>query len=131
MRLLPTKIAAAVLALEAEGVGAGDLTKNLVAFLRRKRSLRLLVPTKRSLERLIDEQEGKRRVTAIVPQQLEKTIQDMIRGKAQSLFGGAGKEVELTFQEDPQLIGGIRILTEDTQYDFSLSRSLKELKRQL
>lgn len=131
MRLLPNKIAFAVLSLEQGGAEASELAKNLVAFLRRKRSLGLLASVESSLERLLNEREGKKKVTIVSAQQLDGAMRSALVEKAQQFFGQDGKKVESIFQEDPQLIGGVRMFTEDTQYDFSLSRVLKELKRQL
>lgn len=131
MRLLPKKIASAVLSLEQGGAEASELAKNLVAFLRRKRSLRLLTSVERSLEKLVDEREGRTKVVVVAAQPLDGTMQNLLKEKVQQLFGQDGKKVESIFQEDQKLIGGVRIFTEDTQYDFSLSRVLKELKRQL
>lgn len=131
MRLLPNKIASAVLSLEQGGVEASELAKNLVAFLRRKRSLGLLTSVESSLEKLLDEREGRKRVTVVSAQQLDGAMRSALAEKAQQLFGHDGKKVESLFQEDPKLIGGVKMFTEDTQYDFSLTRILKELKRQL
>jgi F0F1-type ATP synthase delta subunit len=131
MRLLPNKIASAVLSLEQGGVEASELAKNLVAFLRRKRSLGLLTSVESSLEKLLDEREGRKRVTVVSAQQLDGAMRSALAEKAQQLFGYDGKKVESLFQEDPKLIGGVKMFTEDTQYDFSLTRILKELKRQL
>lgn len=131
MRLLPTKIASAVLALHEEGGEAHDLARNLVAFLKRKRSLKLLAATQQHLEKLLDEARGRQRVTVVSAQPLDQAIKHLVQEKAQSIFGTKGKTVELMFVEDPALIGGVRLFTEDAQYDFSLSRALKELKRQL
>lgn len=131
MRLLPNKIASAVLSLEQGGAEASELAKNLVAFLRRKRSLGLLTSVERSLEKLVDEREGRTKVVVVVAQSLDETMQNLLKEKVQQLFGQDGKKVESIFQEDPKLIGGVKIFTEDTQYDFSLGRVLKELKRQL
>lgn len=131
MRLLPTKIAEAVLDLDRDGLKGSDLAKSLTDFLRRKRSLKLLSPTIRALERALGEREGRVTVQVTSAQALDRELQVLVRNKAQTLFGQDGKQVEAFFHEDRSLLGGVRLATEDTQYDFSLNRTLKELKRQL
>jgi small subunit ribosomal protein S16 len=60
---------------------------------------------------------------------LDDAGQEQMSRMAARLLGKPGSIINPTFREDPKLIGGFRIETDDTCYDSSVARGLKELNK--
>lgn len=132
MRFVPTKIAEALLELEAEHtLSTRDTRASLMAWLRRKRLLRALPQVVVALEQLTEKRDRTIWVTATVAHTPESNLKHRIESEVQQLFGKGDVKTQVAFTEDSTLIGGVRLSTNDTQYDFSLRRRLQALRSQL
>lgn len=108
-----------------------DLAKAVKSFLVRKRLtkrvgkiVRALATYEANVAQLIP-------VQATTAHHPTRGLQETIEAKAQELFGGKGEKTKVTFQEDKTLLGGVRLETRDTRYDFSLSRTLLDVRKSL
>lgn len=110
---------------------ADTLAASLIALLRRKRLLRAAPKVLRALHTLRAKQDRRIEVTATVARTLSPRATQLVEAKAQELFGDDQSSVTVTFHTDALLFGGVRLATQDAQYDFSLGRTLHELRTQL
>ncbi|MEP7162320.1 MAG: F0F1 ATP synthase subunit delta [Candidatus Moraniibacteriota bacterium] len=130
MRISERQLAEAVAELLQEKKETKELVfQNLIAFLRRKRLLRRTGKIVESLEKYLNEKEGRLPVIVTTATALSSAEQNKVEKEARMLF--PGKKLMLTFREKAALLGGIRIETENTRYDATLSRSLEKLAQTL
>lgn len=132
MRLVPTHIAAALIELEeSRTLSSKQAVASLVAYLSRKRSLHLLPRITSAVERMLARRHRQVSVVATTARPVDVATHKLITREAQERFAQAGETVTVDFQEDRSLLGGVRLSTEDIQYDFTLGRRLRELRSQL
>jgi F0F1-type ATP synthase delta subunit len=132
MRIVDTQLARAVLELNAEGrLSGGDLALALSRFLRRHHLERRAGKISRTLEAYAEFISGIRSATVTTAHPLDDAGQEQMSRMAARLLGKPGSIINPTFREDPKLIGGFRIETDDTCYDSSVARGLKELHKSL
>lgn len=79
-------------------------------------------------EELVRESENK--VVALVKTAERKTIENLKEMLRRSLEKATGKEIEFKIEEDPTLIGGLKVCIGDTIYDASLAGELERIKEQ-
>lgn len=131
MRIVPTQIAQAVLELEKTGQYTPEvLARGVRALLTRKHLLRYSSKVMAALTALEARARGECVVTATSAHVLDPASAKLVRQVASQFFESEGNRVEVHFEQDPQLLGGVRLATSDKQYDFSLARTLQEFRRQ-
>lgn len=131
MRIAETQLVRAVEQLREEGMTPHELSRALMRFLQRKHLMKRSTKILRSLETYTLEQAGRVMVDATIAHAPSDTIKQQVEEKAEALFGGKGKKVKVTFHQNPQLIGGVRLETTTTRYDFSLRRTIIDLHKSL
>lgn len=90
--------------------------------------LDLLPEVSRATHKLLDEQRGIKRVTAITAEALDK---QQITDLEQSLRGMLGGEPRIENQVDPQIIGGLILQVGDRVYDASITSQLEKVREQM
>lgn len=132
MRLVPSHIAEALIELEeSRALSPKQASESLRAFLSRKRSLRLLPAITSAVESALSLRRREVAVGATIAHPVDAATRELITREAAERFGQSGEKVVVTFHEDPALLGGVRLATQDVQYDFSLGRRLQELRSHL
>lgn len=112
-------------------MSARELAQAVKAFLTRKRLLRRTGKIMRALDRYEAAQAGIVLVTVTSAHSLGESTKEVIKKKAEALLAPGRDKVKLDFEEDPKLLGGVRLETTDTRYDFSLKRALNQLGKSL
>lgn len=132
MRIAEAQLARAIGMLEEAGAMSGaELAQAIRQFMTRKRLLKRSTKMARAME--VYEQARTRVVPVRVtvshafPVELKHTLEE----QAQALLGSEREKVAVTFYEDKSLLGGVKFETDDTRYDFSLARSLHQLRKSL
>jgi F-type H+-transporting ATPase subunit delta len=105
-----------------------DLTLQFLAFIDSKRRLNLLVDIAGEWLRLYDETKGYLRATAVTVRPLEKRQMDELTVRLSRRFG---KNVILSTQLDPALIGGMKVHVGDQVLDYSAETQLQRLKKRM
>lgn len=100
-------------------------------FLVRKRLTKRTGKILRALETETDKRAGIVLVQATLTHPPTDSVKEMIQRKATELFGDNHTQTQVSFREDPSLLGGVRLETGSVRYDFSLHRSLTELRKSL
>ncbi len=132
MRIAETQLVRAVGELDTAGVmSPHDLAQAVKQFLMRKRLLKRTGKIVRALERYEEEAQGVVRVQATTAHPLSRETAEFIQKKAETLLAPGKEKVTLSYHEDKMLLGGVRLETADTRYDFSLQRALQELRKSL
>lgn len=85
----------------------------------------------RALERYEEKQSGRVTVHVTSARPLSESLKGIIEKKTEKLFGPGKEKTKVKFHEDSELLGGVRLETMDTQYDFSLKRALNQLGKSL
>ena len=132
MRIAEAQFVRAVSELEeAQVLSPRQLAQAVKQFLARKRLLRRSGKIMRALEQYEEGQSGVVTVQVTSHQALSESTKEVVRKKAEALFAPGKDQVKLVFHEDPKLLGGVRLETLNTRYDFSLTRTLQELRKSL
>ncbi len=130
MRIAEAQLVRAIHELSLEkGLGAGELGKALKNFLIRKRLTKRAGKVLRMLESYEDEQEGRVTVQATTAYVPTIETKHAIEKQVSALFGKEGEKAKIVFHEDREILGGVRLETGNSRYDFSLSRLLNELRK--
>lgn len=77
---------------------------------------------------LCDEVAGRTRATLVTPMELPPRLVQEIKSLTESL---TGKEVILSLEKDPSLIGGVLMKIGDVAYDGSLKAQIAKLRENL
>ena len=93
-----------------------------------KRRQRLLGTIGEEFHALLDEYLGRAHVTVTLARALDSTGMEELSGKLSALLG---KEAIPHVRVKPAILGGVHLKTGDTVYDGTLSRRIKQLRRQL
>ena len=105
------------------------LVKNFVAYLRRRREQKKLPAIIKQFERLENERLGYLPVTAVTAHHASESLARKLRRQAEEMF--PDKKIELTLVTGQEVVGGVRLQTEDILYDATLATELKILRKQL
>ena len=108
--------------------GISGLTANFIKLLVDKRRIGILAEIEASYRTLMDEALQKARVTVRTAFPLTDDTAESLRKGLEKM---TGREVEMTVQEDPSLLGGIAVRIGDTLYDGSIRTQLDNLKNLL
>ncbi len=132
MRIAEAQLVRAVGELEKAGtMSSRDLSQVVKQFLVRKRLLKRTGKIVRALERYEEETTGVVTVKATTAHPLSPATEELIKKKAETLLAPGKEKIKISFHEDRALLGGVRLETTDTRYDFSLKRAFKELRKSL
>lgn len=112
---------------DASPEAIAELTRNFVAWLRRRGELRKAEAVVRRLAALEAEAGGRLAVTAITARTPEPKTQKDILHLAERLF--PDREIALISAVDPTVLGGVRLQTEESLYDATLAHKLQAFKR--
>lgn len=105
-----------------------DVTRVFLHVLVEKRREDVVVAVREDFERLADEERGVLRATARVASELDpKDLADLVAG----LQRRTGKDVDLTVQVDPAILGGISVRMYDTVLDSTLRGALEGLREKM
>ena len=115
--------------LEEKGAPKDGVMKSLYRFLERKHWLHRLDKIFESLERYLNEKEGRLPVTVTSARALSPSLKKGVMKEAEALF--PQHRLSLEYREDPHLIGGVRLETEDVLYDSTLRTALNKLSHSL
>lgn len=132
MRIAEAQLVRAAGELQKEGVvtGAG-LASAFGRFLRRKRLGRRAGKVLRALDAYVESESGVIAVRVTTARSLSEAQRKQIEVSATGLLGKPGRQVAIEFHEDPAVIGGFRLETNDTRYDCTVARGLRELHTSL
>jgi len=102
--------------------------RNFLGLLLEKGRLKYLSQIDAKFRAFADERSGVLRACITSAKHLKKTQQTAIKSTLEKL---TGKVVELTLEEDPELIGGIRAQVGDRVFDGSVKTQLKRIEESL
>lgn len=132
MRIAETQLAWALSELtEDKAFSAESLGQALRQFLVRKRLTKRTRKILRAFETETNKRAGVVLVQATLAHLPTAAVKEVIEKKAAELFGDQHTQTKLSFHTDPHLLGGVRLETASVRYDFSLNRSLTELRKSL
>ncbi len=112
----------------ADKLGASETVKKFFTLLVTSGNLRLIDDIVLSYARLEDELAGRVRATIVAPGELSKTLLDDVKSR---LSKETGKEIVLTFDKDPSLVGGVVIKLGNTVLDGSIKTQIEKMKAAL
>jgi F-type H+-transporting ATPase subunit delta len=112
----------------AQKLGLGEIARNSVRLLARRRKLRALPDVARRLGSLSDQSEGILRARVTSARELPDSY---FRELTQKLEKATGKKIVLERRQDPALIAGVVTQIGDNTIDGSLKGRLSDLERQL
>lgn len=126
--LVPETDRNAVLDEISKRIGAGDITRNTMRLLAKRRRMPILPTMSKELLCMADEKQGlmRARVTSAKP-----LTEEYARRLQTSIEQMMGKRIVLSQEVDPSLIAGIITRVGDTVIDGSLRTRLIDLKSQL
>lgn len=101
---------------------------NLIGLLLRRRRLEKISGVAREFRRLYNRREGIYEATATSAAKLDDQEVDALRARLEQMTGG---KVELTFNVDPQLLGGVQVRLGDLLIDGSVRGRLERLRTKL
>ncbi len=132
MRIAEAQLVRAIGELShTKSMGTIELSKTVKKFLIRRRLTKRTRKILRALELYEDEEKGKVVVQATTARPLSPETKRVVEEKVVTLFGKGKEKTQVVFHEDKTIIGGVRLETRDSRYDFSLNRSLDELRKSL
>ncbi|HHL39680.1 MAG TPA: ATP synthase F1 subunit delta [Deltaproteobacteria bacterium] len=112
----------------AEKLGASERVARLLEILVEGRKVRLVGEIAQAYARMEDELAGRLRVGVEAASPLGKELLESISGK---LGDETGKEIILSFEEKPELIGGVVIRMGNTIFDGSLRGQLERMREKI
>lgn len=104
------------------------LSSGLLHLLVEKKREGLVQEIVQAYRALRDAEEGRVEARAQVAHDLDKAGRDQLQAALEGLLG---KQVRLTVEQNPDLIGGVIVRVGDTVYDRSVRRQLDALRRRL
>ena len=108
-----------------ERLGLATTTIKFVELLIQKKRIDLFFEITKSYRDFCDEVAGRTRTTLVTPLELPSGLVQEIKGKIESL---TGKEVILSLEKDPSLIGGFLTKIGNVVYDGSLKGQIAKLQ---
>ncbi len=112
----------------AKELGVSPLTLRFLDLLARKRRFRYIREVSASYADLLDIVQGRLKATVTSAMALSDAELEKLKAK---ISGMVGKDVELTMEVDPSLIGGVRTRVGSTVYDGSLSNQVRLVRAAL
>lgn len=114
---------------DAKPEKVAEISKNFLAFLKRRGEEGKVDSIFKRLEKMEDEKSGHVTVKAITAHELSESMKSSLVTKAQNIF--PGKKIELLFSVDPKIIGGAKLRSDEMLYDASLATAVKKLRTRL
>jgi ATP synthase, F1 delta subunit len=111
-----------------EKIDISDMTANFLKLLVDKRRIGILSDVEGCYRELMDDTLKKVRADVKTAYSLSAKLSKDIKG---SLEGLTGREVDMTIEKDPALLGGIVVRIGDTIYDGSIKTQLDNIKNLL
>lgn len=108
--------------------GSLPAAEKFIELLVEQRKIRLLPDIAAAYSKFEDDLAGRLRVTVESPVELDAKLLDEIKAK---LGASTGKNVILTFQRNPELLGGLVIRMDNTILDGSLKTQLALMKEKI
>lgn len=115
-------IAEAVVALIKSGKSTTVIAQSLAGYLVGERRTREVMALVRDIEKLRFKHDGILEATVSSAHHIDSTIERRIN----DLFGA--KKVYIRSEQEPSLVGGVRVRALDKQLDLSVESKLKQLK---
>ncbi len=112
----------------AEAVGASDIVTKFLVLLVTSRNIKLLDDICQAYARMEDELAGRVRVTLEAPEEL---ADDLVAEIKKRLVDETGKEVVLSFEKNPSLVGGVVIRIGNMVLDGSVKSQLERMRERL
>ena len=110
------------------GEGRHELLRNLLTAIEHRRRHAVLLDLRVAFDDLVRASRGEVIGMAESARPLGDEQRDALRDLASRL---SGRQVQLEFQEDTQLIGGVRLRLGNTLYDGSVATQLAELRHKM
>lgn len=131
MRLSLRQYAVALLELEQElgSEKAKEAGKKFVAWLNRRGEGKKLGEIVAAAEKRIHEQSGTVEVTITTVHEADTATRNFLETRAKKIF--VAKKIDVSFVTDANLIGGVKMQSEEILYDASLRTSLRKLETSL
>lgn len=101
---------------------------NLIGLMLRRRRLEMVGDVAREFRRLYNRREGIHEAVATSAAKLDDTEINALRSRLEQMTGG---RVDLTFNVDPQLLGGVQVRLGDLLIDGSVRGRLERLRTKL
>jgi F-type H+-transporting ATPase subunit delta len=114
--------------LQNIAAGINPLAMNLISLLVAKNRLEIIDSIAAEYERLVDAYQGRGHAEVITAVPLDGGDKERIKARLEAL---AGKEIVLTTQVDPNLMGGLVVKMGDKLLDGSVYTKLQELRKSL
>lgn len=118
----------AVLTNVLDTMALDTIVKNFILLVHDRRRIEHLPDMATTYMDLSDKMEGKVRATVVsaidLTAEQQKKISDTLAKKT-------GKDVLLTLQKDPSIIGGVIAIVSNLRFDYSLKGQLKKIEREL
>lgn len=102
------------------------LNQDIIELIQEKNMLSKTDQILEALEKIIDEEEGLVRIKVSAKGKISKTVTNEIEEFIKERYGA--KNVMMTFEENPKLLGGIKIQIGDEIIDTTLSNKLSQLQ---
>jgi F-type H+-transporting ATPase subunit delta len=115
----------AVLSALADRFHALPVVKNLLGVLVAKGRIRLLPEITKAFVALIEHGQGTRHITVLSARELDTTEQEQLRYRLHELLR---RDVSVTFQTEPRLLGGLTIRIGSHLYDSSVRSRLNAMQ---
>ena len=112
----------------SERLGLATTTITFIELLIQRKRIDLLFEITKAYRDLCDNVAGRTRTTLVTPLELPSGLVQEIKGKIESL---TGKEVILSLEKDPSLIGGFLTKIGNVVYDGSLKAQIAKLRDDL
>ena len=109
----------------SERLGLATTTIKFIELLIQRKRIDLFSEITKAYRDLCDEVAGRTRTTLVTPLELPSGLVQEIKGKIESL---TGKEVILSLEKDPSLIGGFLTRIGNVVYDGSLKGQIAKLR---
>lgn len=127
MRPTASQYAEALEALSEEGTSAEILAKNFLGFLKRRGESGKLAAVVAQLDKRGAARSGTLSVTVVTAHEAEASTRALLLKQATLMFPGVA--VNLQYQVDASIIGGVRFRAEEILYDATVLAELSALKK--
>lgn len=127
MRPTVSQYAQALVELSEGTADAKTLIGNLFGLLQRRGETEKAASILERLEYLAALKEQRVAVTAVTAHEPTVETKELLAKKATALF--PGKKVELSYETDSNVIGGVRFRSEELSYDATIASELASLKK--
>lgn len=112
----------------SERAGFSEEVTKFLRFLSEKRGIGALPEIIRHFTNLYLERKNKAKATVIAPFSLDGGFEERLKSSLRKL---TGKEIDLEYEVDPELIGGVVVKIGSSMYDTSLRGQLNRLREEL